>query len=154
MKIENVLNKLIEKQLKIAFAESATGGFLSSSLTDYEGASKAFELGLVLYSNKMKETQLKIDENTIKTHGVISKEVSSLMALNIAKRASSEIGVGITGNAGLTALEKSILGEVWISIFYLDKIYSYHLKFKDQTRKEIKERSRDFIFEKLDQIIE
>jgi nicotinamide-nucleotide amidase len=52
--IKNLVKKLIKKKLKISFAESCTGGILSSSITSISGASKVFNLGLVTYSNQAK----------------------------------------------------------------------------------------------------
>lgn len=137
MIFKNVLLKLREKKLKIAFAESITGGRLASEFVKNKGASKAFELGVVTYSNKMKTEILNIKEETILKYGVVSQEISYLMAKNIKEIASADIGVGITGNAGPTALDKSDVGDVFLTIIYLDEIYNYNFKYKEMDRNNI-----------------
>ena len=61
-----IVKLLIKKKLKISVAESCTGGLLSSAITSVKGSSKAFSLGLVVYSNRSKNDILKISKNVIK----------------------------------------------------------------------------------------
>ena len=63
---KNIVNKLIKKKLKISFAESCTGGLLSSAITSVSGSSKVFTLGLVAYSNQSKIKVLKVPKNIIR----------------------------------------------------------------------------------------
>lgn len=137
MSFNSVFNFLKENNLKIAFAESITGGKLSSEFVSNPGASSCFELGLVTYSNLMKEKYLNIPISLIDKFGAVSKEVSNLMALNIKKIANSDIGVGITGNAGPASQDKSAVGDVWLSIVAKEKLYSYKLNIKGDDRNSI-----------------
>ena len=105
MTSKDVLNILSKNNLKIAFAESFTGGNLASDFVKIPGASNHFELGIVSYSNKAKEQYLNIDEDSLLKYGVVSREIAELMAINIKSLANSDIGVSTTGNAGPTALK-------------------------------------------------
>ena len=70
-----VVKKLIKKKLKISFAESCTGGLLSSSITSVSGSSKVFNLGLITYSNKAKVNILKVPNKLIKNMVQSAKNV-------------------------------------------------------------------------------
>ena len=96
-KIVNLLNK---KKLKIAFAESCTGGLLSSTITSVSGSSKVFTLGLVAYSNQSKTKVLKVSKNIIRKYGSVSAPVCLAMVKNLSKISKTNISVSITGIAG------------------------------------------------------
>ena len=99
--IENVVvNKLINKNLTISFAESCTGGLLGHRITQVEGSSKVFKGGMIPYSNKAKVDQLNIDQDLLNKFGAVSHEVALKMAKNIRGIFSSDIGVSVTGIAG------------------------------------------------------
>ena len=72
--MKNLVKKLIQKKLKISFAESCTGGMLASSITSISGSSKVFNLGFITYSNQAKINVLKINKALIKKHGAVSAE--------------------------------------------------------------------------------
>ena len=96
-KIVRLLNK---KKLKISFAESCTGGLLSSSITSISGSSKVFTLGLVTYSNQSKINTLKVPKKTIIKHGAVSYESCLSMVKNLNKISKTNISISITGIAG------------------------------------------------------
>ena len=99
--LEAVIGDLLRKrQLKIAVAESCSGGLLSSRLTDIPGSSDYFDRGAVCYSNLAKEEWLGVPHELIAAHGAVSEPVASAMADGIAARAGADVGVGITGVAG------------------------------------------------------
>lgn len=91
---------LIKKEKIIAVAESCTGGELSDLLTQISGSSQYFILGVIAYSNKAKETILKIPHSVILKKGAVSREVAKMMARSIRKLAKADFGIGITGIAG------------------------------------------------------
>jgi PncC family amidohydrolase len=95
-----IVRLLIKKRLKISFAESCTGGLLSSSITSINGSSKTFTTGLITYSNISKIKILKIPKNIIKKHGAVSYKTCLSMVNNINKISKSNISVSITGIAG------------------------------------------------------
>ncbi|OQZ04984.1 MAG: competence/damage-inducible protein A [Candidatus Brocadia sp. UTAMX1] len=109
-----LLNK---KHKTIAVAESCTGGSLSDKLTNISGISKFFLEGVVVYSNNAKVTMLGIPEKLILRHGAVSLPVAKAMAKGIKKKASADIGVGITGIAGPTgATPGKPVGLVYIAV--------------------------------------
>ena len=80
---KKIVKLLTKKQLKISFAESCTGGLLSSSITSINGSSKIFTTGLVTYSNQSKISLLKVPKNIINKHGAVSYEVCLSMVKNL-----------------------------------------------------------------------
>ena len=91
---------LTKKRLKISFAESCTGGLLSSLITSISGSSKIFTMGLITYSNQSKVSILKVPKNIIRKHGAVSYEVCLSMVKNLSKITRTNIAVSITGIAG------------------------------------------------------
>ena len=84
-----LIKKLIKKKLKISFAESCTGGKLSSTITSLKGSSRVFNLGLVTYSNQSKIKILKVKKNVIKKYGAVSHECCKEMVINLSKISNS-----------------------------------------------------------------
>ena len=97
---QKVVRLLKKKKLKISFAESCTGGMLSSAITSVSGSSKVFKLGLVAYSNQSKNKVLRIPKNIIKKYGSVSEQVCLAMVKNVSKISKTNISVSITGIAG------------------------------------------------------
>ena len=91
---------LLERKLRIATAESCTGGLLAKRITDVPGASRYFERGFVTYSNQAKEQLLGVSAADLEKHGAVSAPVAGQMAQGARKVAGADIGVGITGIAG------------------------------------------------------
>jgi nicotinamide-nucleotide amidase len=99
--LEQVVGRLLrDRGLTIAAAESCSGGLLSSRLTDVPGSSEYVVSGVVCYSNRSKVEWLGVPEAMIEQHGAVSEPVARAMAAGVRDRASSRIGVGITGIAG------------------------------------------------------
>ena len=100
-KLSNKIVKLlIKKKLNISFAESCTGGLLSSSITSISGSSKVFSMGLVTYSNNAKIKLLGVPKKTISNFGAVSYETCLSMVKNLSKISKSNISISITGVAG------------------------------------------------------
>ena len=97
---QKIVKLLSKKKLKISFAESCTGGLLSSSITSISGSSKVFTLGLVTYSNQSKINTLKVPKKTIIKHGAVSYESCLSMVKNLNKISKTNISISITGVAG------------------------------------------------------
>jgi PncC family amidohydrolase len=93
-------NLLTKKQKTIAVAESCTGGGLSCLLTHLPGSSGYFILGVVPYSNKMKQAILRIPAYLLIQKGAVSKPVAEKMASAVKRIAKADFGIGITGIAG------------------------------------------------------
>jgi len=131
----NLVKKLIKKKLKISFAESCTGGLLSSTITSVSGSSKVFNLGLVTYSNKAKIDVLKVPNKIIKKYGAVSKECCLSMIKNLSKISKANISVSITGIAGPKGGTKlKPVGLVYIGIKKGNKIIIKENRFKSTNR--------------------
>jgi nicotinamide-nucleotide amidase len=133
-----VVHKLAKKKLKVSFAESCTGGLLSSSITLIDGSSKVFNLGLVTYSNKAKIDILKVPQNIIIKYGAVSKECCLSMVKNLSKISKANISVSITGIAGPKGGTKlKPVGLVFIGIKKGNKINIKKIKFRSKNRNNI-----------------
>ena len=136
--IKNLVKKLIKKKLKISFAESCTGGMLSSSITSISGASKVFNLGLVTYSNQAKIKILRVNKSIIKNYGAVSAECCKAMVVNLAKISKANINVSVTGIAGPNGGSKTKpVGLVYIGIKKNNKLLITKNIFKQRNRKAI-----------------
>jgi len=135
---KKIVHLLRKKRLKISFAESCTGGLLSSTITSVSGSSKVFTLGLVTYSNQSKITILKVPKNIIKKHGAVSYETCLTMVKNLNKISKTNISVSITGIAGPKGgTKKKPVGLVFIGIKKSNKILVRKYLFKNKKRTSI-----------------
>ena len=131
-KLVNFLNK---KKLKVSFAESCTGGLLSSYITSISGSSKVFTLGLVTYSNQTKIDILKVPKKIIIKHGAVSYETCLSMVKNLNRISKTNISVSITGVAGPKGgTKQKPIGLVYIGIKKGDKILVKKFLFKSKKR--------------------
>tara|TARA_B100001250_G_scaffold148337_1_gene127090 strand:- start:109 stop:582 length:474 start_codon:yes stop_codon:yes gene_type:complete len=138
-KLSQKLVKLLrKKRLKISFAESCTGGLLSSSITSNSGSSKIFTLGLVTYSNQAKINVLKVPKKIITKFGAVSYETCLSMVKNLNKISKTNISVSITGVAGPTGgTKQKPVGLVFIGIKKGNKILVKKYLFKNNKRTSI-----------------
>ena len=97
---KKVVSLLKRKKLKLAIAESCTGGMLSNYITSINGASKVFTMGLVTYSNQAKIKILKVPKKIIQDHGAVSIQCCLAMVNSLSKLSKCKICVSITGIAG------------------------------------------------------
>ncbi len=134
-----VVTLLKKKRIKLAIAESCTGGMLSSSITSISGSSKIFNMGLVTYSNTSKNLLLKIPKQIIKKHGAVSSQCCSYMVNNLSKIAKVTIAISITGIAGPNGGTKfKPVGLVYIGIKKKNKIKICKYVFKNKDRSKIR----------------
>ena len=134
-KVVKLLNK---KRLKISFAESCTGGLLSSSITSISGSSKVFTLGLVTYSNQAKINILNVPKKIIMKHGAVSYETCLSMVKNLYKISRTNISISITGVAGPNGgTKQKPVGLVYIGVKKGNKILVKKFLFKKRTRNSI-----------------
>ena len=130
-----LVKKLIQKKLKISFAESCTGGMLSSAITSVSGSSKVFNLGLITYSNKAKIDILKVPKKIISKYGAVSSECCLSMVKNLSKISRANISVSITGIAGPKGGAKlKPVGLVYIGIKKGNKVVVQKNLFKSKNR--------------------
>lgn len=117
-KLEEVVGKLLkDRGLRIAVAESCTGGLISSRITNVNGSSEYFERAMITYSNGAKVEMLGIDEDLLIKYGAVSLEVARLMAEGIRSVSGTDIGLAVTGIMGPGgATENKPVGLVYIGI--------------------------------------
>ena len=123
-----VSNLLIEKKYTLSTAESCTGGNISKMITSISGSSSFFNGSVVSYTNKSKSQLLDVNEQDIKKHGAVSKQVVEQMAQNVRLKFDSDYGISTSGIAGPNGgtLEKPV-GTVWIAIASEEKVISKKL---------------------------
>ena len=97
---KKIISLLKRKKLKLAVAESCTGGMISSTITSVSGASKVFTMGLVTYSNQAKISILKVPKKIIQKHGAVSVQCCLSMVNNLSKISKNKLCISITGIAG------------------------------------------------------
>ena len=150
---KKIIQNLITNNISVSIAESFTGGKLSKIFTDTSGISKIFNMGLITYSNKSKNTILNIPLSIIKKNGAVSEEVAILMSKNLSKISKSNLCISTTGIAGpLGGTIKKPVGLTYISITYFGKNYVFKKKFEGK-RSKIQKDAIDFCFDKLKKLI-
>lgn len=123
-------NLLREKGLTISAAESCTGGYLSSEITDVPGSSRYMMGGVVAYSNEAKSNLLGVDPAIIEQAGAVSMESAMAMARGVKKRFGSDIGVSTTGIAGPGGgSEEKPVGLVWMGFCIREKEFALKAQF-------------------------
>lgn len=138
---ELLVSKLKENHMKIATAESCTGGMLSKEITTVSGASMVFDCGVCSYANEIKNKVLGVSSKALSDFGAVSKEVAVEMARGVRKLANADIGVSTTGIAGPTGgTKEKPVGLVYVGISteneeFFEKLL---LNDKDYNREEIR----------------
>lgn len=147
---EELVERLIEKNLKISFAESCTGGLCCGTLVNVTNASKVLDMSFVTYANEAKIKLLGVKADTILTNGVVSEEVAYEMAEGAAKAAGSEVGVGVTGVAGPGGgTAKKPVGMVCFGFCINGKTVTYTKQFGEIGRNQVRKSSVEFVFQTL-----
>ena len=139
---KKIILLLKRKKLKLAIAESCTGGKLASAITSVSGASKVFSMGLVTYSNEAKNCILKVPKRILKKHGAVSVQCCLAMVDNLSKISKANICISITGVAGPKGGSKlKPVGLVFIGIKIRKKITINRYNFKNNGRKLIQNKT-------------
>lgn len=145
---EDALNVTVVKQLKklklkIAIAESCTGGMLASTFIDVPGVSEVFLEGLVTYSNEAKVARLGVNEETIACHGAVSEACAREMAVRLQVITGADVAISVTGIAGPTGgTDAKPVGLVFIGIAIGEDVH-IHKCFFSGDREKIRIRCRD-----------
>lgn len=121
-----VVDALLNKSLKIATAESCTGGMISSLITDVSGSSSVFDFGVCTYANHIKHRILGVKEETLNTYGAVSEKTAMEMARGARLLSGADIAVSTTGIAGpLGGSQYKPVGLVYIGISTENKLLSH-----------------------------
>ncbi|UOD35315.1 CinA family nicotinamide mononucleotide deamidase-related protein [Deferribacteraceae bacterium V6Fe1] len=136
-----LLNKLKEKGLKIATAESCTGGLVAKKITDIPGSSASFVGSVVAYSNDVKVNLLAVPSETIEMFGAASAECASAMLFGLNRLFGNDIGIAVTGVAGPDGGTKDKpVGLVYVGVDFKGKCEVKRFEFNGD-RETIRERS-------------
>ena len=139
---KKIISILKRKKIKLAIAESCSGGKLSSTITSVSGSSKVFTMGLVTYSNQAKISILKIPSKIIKKYGAVSVQCCLAMANSIKKISKANLCISVTGIAGPRGgSKKKPVGLVFIGIRFGKKIIVNKCNFKNNGRTYIQKQS-------------
>ena len=132
---KKIISLIKRKKMKLAIAESCTGGMLSSTFTSVSGSSKIFTMGLVTYSNQAKISILKVPQKIIKRYGAVSVQCCLAMVNNLSKISNSKVCISITGIAGPNGGSKQKpIGLVYIGIKIGKKVMINKCNFKNKGR--------------------
>jgi nicotinamide-nucleotide amidase len=124
-----VLDRCRALKLKLAVAESCTGGMLGERITSVPGSSDVFLGGVIAYHNDVKKTLLGVREEELERYGAVSEEVALQMAAGVRERTGADVGVSVTGIAGPGGgTPEKPVGLVWIAIHSSDaKARRFHV---------------------------
>ena len=151
--IKKIIDKLIKKNISISVAESCTGGLILNTITKYSGVSKIFSYGIISYSNKAKSKYLSVSKTNLSKFGAVSKEVAEDMINGLYKNEKTQICISTTGIAGPNGGTKlKPIGLVYIGIKVNKNNYIFKKIYKGK-RLDIQRKTRDFIFNKINQLI-
>jgi len=132
---EAVIEKLKEKQMKVATAESCTGGLIAKRITDVPGASEVFDCGIISYANEIKHRVLGVSEDDLNKYGAVSEPVARQMAQGALKVSGADIAVSVTGIAGPDSdSTNKPVGLVYIGLADRDNVWVRELRTSRKDR--------------------
>ena len=140
IELDEILVKLLrDKGLKIATAESCTGGLIAGAITAHGGASDVFETGVVTYSESEKMRVLGVKKETLEKYTVYSKQVAVEMAEGLHKFCGADVCVSITGVAGPGGgTEETPVGTLFVGVYYKGKTVANRYNFRHNSRENIR----------------
>ena len=128
--VKKVFDYLSSNNKTISFAESCTGGNLSSSISKIPGASKIFIGSIVSYSKFSKKNILKIDESELDNYSTVSEEITIKMAESVKQKLKTDYSIAITGNAGPNVdSPETNLGDCFVAIMSDNEIFCQKFHF-------------------------
>ena len=139
---------LMARELKLAVAESCTGGGLAAEITAVPGCSAYFDRGFVTYTDDAKHEQLDVPIDTLVQYGAVSSEVAAAMVEGLLKHSQADIGISITGIAGPGGGSKEKpVGLVWFGIGTRQGVYETYYANFGGGRKQVRRLAIGFAFE-------
>lgn len=149
-----VLDLLKSQGKTVTFAESCTGGLAAAKLVSLPSASAVFAESFVTYANEAKIRRLGVSPESISRFGVVSEEVAGQMASGAAKTAKADVAVGISGIAGPEGgTAQKPVGTVCFGFFVNGAVTTATQHFGNIGRNEVREKSVDFVFETLSDLL-
>ncbi len=151
-----VVSQLVSRKLKIATAESCTGGLVAEKITEIPGASFCFEYGVSTYSNSAKVNLLGVLDETLNQNGAVSAETACQMAVGAMNNADSDIAIAVTGYAGPAMSIGEPVGLVYVAVCDRDTVWVKRLDLAvtgKETRNQIRELACKNAFDMVRKII-
>jgi len=149
-KVQQVVQRLMDRGLRITFAESCTGGLAAAALVSVPDASCVLDASYITYANAAKVSLLGVNQHSIDTFGVVSEEVAGQMAAGAARLAGAQVGVGISGIAGPGGgTEKKPVGTVCFGFYIHGRLHSCTKHFGDLGRNNVRAASVEFVYDTL-----
>ena len=147
--VENILIEARKKGIKIACAESCTGGLIGAALTEIAGISEVFNGSAVTYSNEAKKNILGVKDDTLKNFGAVSEQCAIEMAEGALKIYDADVSISVTGIAGPDGgSELKPVGTVWFGVASEKNSNAFMIKFSG-SRNEIRNSAVNFALKKI-----
>ncbi len=150
---KDVFQLLLDYDLTVGFSESMTGGLASYKIVENPGASKVLKGSLVTYNESVKYDVLGINYRFMYEHGIVSAPVAKAMAESVRLELCSNIGVGITGNAGPTLQEGSDKREAFVAVSDGNQCLVEVISFENESRVEAIEETVALAYRLIEKII-
>ncbi len=149
-KAHRVIERLQKQGWRISFAESCTGGKVAAGIVDVPSASSVLDCSFVTYANEAKINLLDVCAESINNYGVVSEQVAGEMAEGAAKKASAQVGVGVSGIAGPGgATANKPVGLVCFGFYINGEVYTRTAQFGNIGRNSVRQASVDFVYDTL-----
>ena len=144
MNVNAIIRLARDQQIKLATAESCTGGLVAAKLTEQPGSSEIFECGFVTYSNLSKIQLLGVSERSLEQHGAVSEQVAGEMALGALNGHAAQLAVSITGIAGPGGSDFKPDGRVCFGVAHQTKLLNVEIQeFGSIGRDAVRQAARD-----------
>jgi nicotinamide-nucleotide amidase len=144
MNLNAIIRLARDQQIKLATAESCTGGLVAAKLTEQPGSSEIFECGFVTYSNLSKIQLLGVSERSLEQHGAVSEQVAGEMALGALNGHAAQLAVSITGIAGPGGSDFKPDGRVCFGVAHQTKLLNVEIQeFGSIGRDAVRQAARD-----------
>ena len=147
---ERLVALLIEKGLRISFAESCTGGLLAAGIVDVPDASRVLDAAFVTYANEAKTRLVGVDPDDIATYGAVSEQVAGQMAAGAALEAGAEVGCATSGIAGPTGgTPEKPVGTVCFGFYIGGRVVTETCHFGELGRSAVRAAAVDHAYRRL-----
>lgn len=144
MSVNAIIRLARDQQIKLATAESCTGGLVAAKLTEQPGSSEIFECGFVTYSNLSKTQLLGVSDRSLEQHGAVSEQVAGEMALGALNGRTAQLAVSITGIAGPGGSDFKPEGRVCFGVAHQTKLLNVETQeFGSLGRDTVRQAARD-----------
>ncbi len=155
MNAQELVALLVRAGVKIATAESCTGGMVAAEIVGVPDASKVLEVSFVTYTEEAKCLYAGVSRETLVRYGVVSREVAGEMAAGVAERSGAQVGVATTGVAGPSGGTEAVpVGTVCFGISVNGQVYSEMHCFAGMSRNEVREAATKWLISRTGELVQ